>query len=177
MSPMWKYDSAVGTIKQVRKDGYIVVLPYSTRHWIRFFTVCGLDEWARAEKVVDPVLRSENIDELYGKISEVALTKTTNEWLKLLSDQDIPCSKVNSLEDVMKDDHLLASKMFHESSHEHVGDYLEIRSPFQVDGKLSYESAEERLAPRLGEHNHHILSELGYSYSEIEDLKRKSVIA
>lgn len=159
------------------KDGYIVVLPYSTRHWIRFFTVCGLDEWARAEKVVDPVLRSENIDELYGKISEVALTKTTNEWLKLLSDQDIPCSNVNSLEDVMKDDHLLASKMFHESSHEHIGDYLEIRSPFQVNGKLSYESAKERLAPRLGEHNHHILAELGYSYSEIEDLRRKSVIA
>jgi len=25
MSPMWKYDEAVGVILQVRKDGYIVV--------------------------------------------------------------------------------------------------------------------------------------------------------
>mgnify|MGYP001464654266 CR=1 FL=1 len=26
MSPMWKYDEAVGTIKQVTKDGYVVVI-------------------------------------------------------------------------------------------------------------------------------------------------------
>jgi len=26
MSPMWKYDEALGTIKQVRQDGYIVVV-------------------------------------------------------------------------------------------------------------------------------------------------------
>ncbi len=158
------------------KDGYIVILPYSTRHWTRFFNVCGLNDWASADKVVDPVLRSENIDALYGKISEVALTKTTNEWVKLLSDQDIPCSNVNSLEDVLKDDHLLDSKMFHESFHEHIGGYLEIRSPFQVNGELAHESTKDRLAPRLGEHNHDILVELGYSNSDIEDFRRNSII-
>ncbi len=26
MSPMWKYDEAIGTIKQIRKDGYVVVI-------------------------------------------------------------------------------------------------------------------------------------------------------
>ena len=26
MSPMWKYDKAVGTIKQIRKDGYVIVI-------------------------------------------------------------------------------------------------------------------------------------------------------
>ena len=26
MSPMWKYSEAIGTIKQVRQDGYIVVV-------------------------------------------------------------------------------------------------------------------------------------------------------
>ena len=26
MSPMWKHDEAIGTIKQVRRDGYIVVV-------------------------------------------------------------------------------------------------------------------------------------------------------
>ena len=158
------------------KDGYIVILPYSTRHWTRFFKVCGLHDWVSADKVVDPVLRSENIDDLYGKISEIAVTKTTKEWLKLLSDQDIPCSDVNSLENVMSDDHLVASKMFHQSSHEHIGDYLEIRSPFQVDGKLAHETMSNTLAPRLGEHNNHILEELGYSNNDIEEFKRNSVI-
>ena len=26
MAPMWKYDEAVGTIKQIKKDGYVVVV-------------------------------------------------------------------------------------------------------------------------------------------------------
>ena len=26
MAPMWKYEEAIGTIKQIRKDGYIVVI-------------------------------------------------------------------------------------------------------------------------------------------------------
>lgn len=26
MSPMWKYDKTVGTIKQIRKDGYVIVI-------------------------------------------------------------------------------------------------------------------------------------------------------
>jgi len=25
MSPMWKYDEAIGTIKQMKRDGYVVV--------------------------------------------------------------------------------------------------------------------------------------------------------
>ncbi len=25
MSPMWKYDEAIGTIKQIKRDGYVVV--------------------------------------------------------------------------------------------------------------------------------------------------------
>ena len=25
MSPMWKYEEAIGTIKQIRRDGYVVV--------------------------------------------------------------------------------------------------------------------------------------------------------
>ena len=26
MAPMWKYEEAIGTIKQIRKDGYVVVV-------------------------------------------------------------------------------------------------------------------------------------------------------
>ena len=26
MSPMWKYNEAMGTVKQIRKDGYVVVI-------------------------------------------------------------------------------------------------------------------------------------------------------
>ena len=158
------------------KDGYLVILPYSTRHWIRFFQVCELEDWATADKVVDPVLRSEYIDELYGKISELAPSKTTAEWLKVLAEQDIPCADVNSLDDIMTDEHLVAAQMFHQDTDPRIGDYLEIRPPFQVDGMLAHEETPNTAAPGLGENNDDILNELGYSAEAITALRQDSVV-
>ena len=158
------------------KDGYLVILPYSTRHWIRFFQLCELEDWATANKVVDPVLRSEHIDELYGKISELAPSKTTAEWLKVLAEQDIPCADVNSLDDIMADEHLVAAQMFHQDTDPRIGDYLEIRPPFQVDGMLAHEETPNTAAPGLGENNDDILNELGYSAEDINALRQDSVV-
>ena len=158
------------------KDGYLVILPYSTRHWIRFFQLCELEDWATANKVVDPVLRSEHIDELYGKISELAPSKTTAEWLKVLAEQDIPCADVNSLDDIMTDEHLVAAQMFHQDTDPRIGDYLEIRPPFQVDGMLAHEEIPNTAAPGLGENNDDILNELGYSAEDINALRQDSVV-
>ena len=158
------------------KDGYLVILPYSTRHWIRFFQLCELEDWATANKVVDPVLRSEHIDELYGKISELAPSKTTAEWLKVLAEQDIPCADVNSLDDIMTDEHLVAAQMFHQDTDPRIGDYLEIRPPFQVDGMLAHAETPNTAAPGLGENNDDILNELGYSAEDINALRQDSVV-
>ena len=135
-----------------------------------------MEDWATADKVVDPALRSEHIDELYGKISELAPSKTTAEWLKIMAEQDIPCADVNSLDDIMADDHLVASQMFHRDTDPRIGDYLEIRPPFQVDGKLAHEETPNKAAPGLGENNDDILSELGYSAEDIKALKQDSVV-
>ena len=157
------------------KDGYVVILPYSTKHWVRFFEICGLPDWASAEKVVNPVQRSLHIDELYGKISELAPTRTSEEWMTALGEQDIPCSHVSSLEDLMTDPHLLEADLFNRISDPRVGELLEVRSPFQVDGAI--DGAANRVAPGLGEHTDEILRDLGYADAAIDRLRQNKVIA
>lgn len=158
------------------RDGYLAILPYSTKHWVRFFTVCGREDWANSEMVTNASMRSEHIDELYGRIAEAALTRTTAEWQQILADQDIPAAPVSSLSDLFSDAHLTATDMFREVNDEKVGQIREIRSPFEVDGKLAHQDQPGTVAPGLGEHTDEVLTEAGYQASEIKSLREAGAI-
>ena len=88
------------------QDGYVAILPYSTKHWVRFFSACGQADLAQADWVNDPIQRSYRIDELYRKVAELATQRTTADWLAVLQAEDIPCAPINSLEQVLTDEHL-----------------------------------------------------------------------
>lgn len=158
-------------------DGYLAILPYSTRHWVRLFTACGLDDWATKDIVVDAPRRSENIDVLYAKLAEMVRQRSTAAWEQLLVEQDIPHARVSRLEDLLTDEHLRAAGLLHQVSDERVGPINELRSPFEVDGRLSHEAKPNRIAPGLGEHTVEILREAGYATREIDEFLRAGIAA
>ncbi|MPW43063.1 CoA transferase [Acinetobacter guerrae] len=88
------------------KDGFLGILPYTSAQWERFFILSGLKHYAKEERFINPALRGKNIDEMYGILSEIMKTKTTDEWITLLKDADIPMAKVNTLESLLDDEHL-----------------------------------------------------------------------
>lgn len=158
------------------RDGYLAILPYSTRHWVRFFKACGLDDWADKPMVIDGAQRSRHIDELYAKVAEVAVSRSTAEWRRILREQDIPCSQVSSLEELLTDEHLEAAGVFHHVADERIGNLLELRSPFEIDGQLSHEVSPDRMAPGLAEHTEQVLLEAGYTLQEIAAFKRDEIV-
>jgi crotonobetainyl-CoA:carnitine CoA-transferase CaiB-like acyl-CoA transferase len=81
-------------------NGYIAVLPYSTRQWVNFLTLINREDLAQAPWVLDPAQRSEHIDELYSVLVEVIATDTSEHWLAQLGACDIPCARVNALSDL-----------------------------------------------------------------------------
>lgn len=158
------------------RDGYLAILPYSTKHWVRFFELADREDMAVDPRVTDPVQRSEHVDELYELVAELALTKSTAEWRDLLSEQDIPCSIVNSLEELFSDPHLQAAEMFHEIEDARVGSLKVVRSPFEVDAELSHGRGSNTAAPGLGEHTRAVLRELNYVEAEIQTLIDDDVV-
>lgn len=158
------------------KDGYLAILPYSTKHWIRFFELSDRADLAVHPRVTDPVQRSRHIDELYGILATIAVTRTTGEWRTLLAARDIPCSPVNSLEDLFDDPHLQAAEMFPEVDDARIGSHRTVRSPFEVDGGLSHASHQDSPAPGLGEHTREVLGELGYTGARIQALVKDGVV-
>ena len=110
-------------------DGYIVVLPYSTRHWRAVFELTDRPDWLAAEWVSDPEQRARRIDELYRFLLEVTPERTTAEWLEAFASIDVPCTSVNTLEDLFEDEHLDSVGMFERIDHPSEGALLMPRHP------------------------------------------------
>jgi crotonobetainyl-CoA:carnitine CoA-transferase CaiB-like acyl-CoA transferase len=155
------------------KDGYMAIMPYTTKHWIRFLLLVGEDELAQSEWVNDTGARSDRIDELYELIARVAPMKTNDAWVADLGAQDVPCALVNSLTDVFEDPQLSASQVLQWMPDQGLGPMRYLRPGFFANPESS---GSPRRAPRLGEHSAEILAELGFSQMEIDAATKDGVI-
>lgn len=154
-------------------DGFISILPYSTRHWQKFFNLVERPDMATHEYVLDPVLRSKNVGTLYKIVSECTPTKTTEQWMTALTDIDVPFAPVNDIASLLHDPHLQSVNFFSEYQHPTEGHLRQSGSPFYVQGQ-------DKLAdippPALGYDTSAILAELGYQQEEIEALQLAEIV-
>jgi crotonobetainyl-CoA:carnitine CoA-transferase CaiB-like acyl-CoA transferase len=154
-------------------DGFIAILPYSTKNWIDFFTMMGRPELADLEIVKDPIKRSENINTLYEKLYEIAPEKTTDEWCEILRNANIPHTKVNHLDDLLEDNHLRQVGLFEEYEHPTEGPMRQVRSHYSMQG---VEESLDEPTQRIGQSTDKVLLELGYSLEEISHLAESQVV-
>lgn len=155
------------------RDGYVSILPYNTSQWGAFFELVGRTEQAHSEIVQDPVLRSQNIDALYGMIAEVTPTRSTDEWLALLRERDVPCARVNRIDELLCDPHLTETGFFRETAHPTEGALFCARSPFHVHGEAQ---RPDLPPPNIGADARAILSAAGIADERIDRLASAGVI-
>lgn len=132
------------------RDGHLCLVVYTDAQWRRFSELIGMpgliDEDARFASLQSRTVHSE---EMGAFLASHLPDKTTNEWLRLLGDADIPATAVNSLDDLLEDPHLRAVGFWQEFDHPTEG---RIRMP-GVPTRWSRTQPEIRqLAPTLGEH-------------------------
>ncbi len=132
------------------KDGFICVVPYSAGQWTRFLNHIGRSDLAEAEWVLDMVERSERVGELYEIVADVMPERTSEAWLKVLRELDVPCAPVQALADLQDDAHLRDVGFFADHHHPTEGDLTVLRSPFRVTGA---DEGPDDPAPNLGQHN------------------------
>ena len=154
------------------KDGYLSVIVYNDKQWQNFFDATGRDDLRSNPKFSTFAGRAGNIDVVYAELARIFETRTTAEWLELLTRADIPVMPMHGLESILDDPHLVATGYFPIVEHPTEGP---IRS-MKVSAAWSETPAETvRLAPRLNEHGEEILREAGFSADEIKTLVRDGV--
>jgi len=150
------------------KDGHIAMMPYSDENWRRYFTLGGMPELADNPKFKTYAARTENIDEIYKLTELIAAQRTTDEWMEVLREANVPCMRVHSLESVLKDPQIADTGMAEIREHPSEGQYMAIHHPVKYsDG----ETGIDREPPRQGADTAEILSELGMSEEEISTAK------
>lgn len=112
-------------------------------------------------------------DRMKESIAAVMKTKTLAEWMDIFRDKDTCVAPVLNLEEAVQNPQVKHRQMVMEVQHPSLGMIRQVGFPI----KLSETPAQYRhSAPKLGEHNEEILTQLGYSAADIEQLRKERVI-
>ena len=147
------------------KDGYLCLLVYNDKQWRSFFRIIGREEmFEKDPRFSSQANRSRHFAEGYAFVAEHIKTRTSAEWLSVLTAADIPVMPLNSLEDLLADPHLNETGFFSLVEHPSEGTLRSMAVPSQWSDSIP---DAPRPAPRLGEHSAEVLREAGYVDTEI----------
>jgi CoA:oxalate CoA-transferase len=156
------------------KDSKIVVAAGNDAIWERFCKVAGLETIMHDERFKTNPDRNKNYDELRPIVAETMVTKTTEEWNKLLDDVGVPNGPINYVDKVLENEQVIARDMIVELEHPVAG---KLKVPgiaiklSETPGKIL------KPAPLLGQHNQELLKEFfDYTDDEIEKLINEGVL-
>lgn len=148
-------------------DGYLCVLMYNDKQWEAFFEAIGRPEVYRNDTRFNThENRSSRIGEVNAYVAEQMKLRSTADWLQLLTAADIPVARMNSLDDILNDEHLLASGFLDTETHPSEGHLRRTKTPTQWSRT---QTSPQGPTPRLGEHNREVLTWAGYTDDEINE--------
>ena len=149
------------------KDGYIALSP------VPFDKLADAVECPELKKFTKWEEGQIYRDEIFRITAKTFRKKTTEEWIKQLDAHDVWCGEVKKYDEVAQDPQIKHNGTIKTMHHPKFGMIKVVAAPVQFSSTpVTYRIA----PPDLGEHNEEILTELGYTPEQINDLKDNGVI-
>jgi crotonobetainyl-CoA:carnitine CoA-transferase CaiB-like acyl-CoA transferase len=149
------------------KDGWIAVLPYTERNWVKVLTEIGRSDVCDLPLVRNATERSRRVDELYDILAEALPARTTEEWLATFVRLDIPSQPVRLPADLLKDPHLADVAFFEPHFSGPTPVMRTLRQAMTVDAMAA---GPDLAPPLLGADTAAILRQAGCSEAEIAEV-------
>jgi len=154
-------------------DGEFVIAVGNDDQFRRFCQVLGTAELGTDARFATNRGRVANYAELRPMLSQVLVTKTREEWVRLLKTAGVPCGSVRAVAETLEDPQLAARDMIKELEHAAAGTIRVLGVPV----KLSETPGAVRTPPPLlGQHTDSILQELGLPPDDIRALRSEGAI-
>jgi len=157
------------------RDGLPFVLHMSSpdKFWRNMFAVVGKPEWVEDPRFNNRKGRMENYDTLVEQLTPIFHGGRRDEWLRRLTEMDVPAAPINTLDEVFADPQVKTYGFPVEVEHPKMGKMKLVGSA--VDMSRTPPSIDSP-PPVLGEHTDEILAALGYASPAIADLRFKGAI-
>jgi len=156
-------------------DGDILITAINDLQIKSLFRILGLEELADDTRTASSDARREHADLIHEAISSALTLSSAAEWEDKLRQAGVPCARVRSVDEVLKDPQVAANALLNET--EGV-DHLGI-SPATVPGagyRADVDGPNIRSASLLGADADEILENLGYDAEAIKELRKAEVI-
>jgi len=155
------------------KDGFITAGAVADVEWHGLARALGHPEWLEDERFKTPAGRVKYADKRLEMTAEVLATGTSEQWLKVLDEHQVPCAPVMRREDLVDHPQVIANELIVEADYPLTGRMQQARPPVRFD----VTPAEiRRPAPGFGEHNDEVLEELGFDEALRRELKEAGVL-
>jgi len=134
------------------------------------FEIAGLDKNLNRFDTMEKINQSH--EGALEALDVAFATKPRDEWLKQMVEADIVCAPVFTHAEIAADPQVTENRYVVEINHPTEGSIRVLNNPVQ----LSKRQPKIGVAPELGQHTDEVLGELGYSETEIADLRKQEVI-
>jgi crotonobetainyl-CoA:carnitine CoA-transferase CaiB-like acyl-CoA transferase len=156
------------------KDGWIVVYAIGNPMFARWAKLMGDEHWLTDPRFRDDQARGDHGELISKRMAEWTAERTTAEALSALEAARVPAGPLYSPQQALEDAHIRAAGLLADTQYPGLPRPAPL-APTPVD--LSETPGRfRRRAPTLGEHTDEILGELGYSSSQITELRTKGVV-
>ncbi|MFH1320275.1 MAG: CaiB/BaiF CoA-transferase family protein [Bacteroidota bacterium] len=155
-------------IYETKDSRHIVIAALEFKFWQRFCEAVERDDLVSMHMVM-----GEESEKVFRELETLFKTKTLAKWIEHFKDVDCCISPVLSLEEATKNEHVRARNIVITEEHPVEGNVIQFGLPLKFS---NFEFEVEKHAPQHGEHTEEVLVELGYSTSEIEELRKENII-
>ena len=148
----------------------------------RFLSVAAIEPqfWAglctlieRPDLIPDQFSPEPRRTEVIETLQSIIATKTAHEWFTLMRENNLPCSPLLNLDEVLQDPHARERNMILEKTLMPATHRAYVGSPCKIAGQ---DEVVLKPSPRLGQHSSELLMEVGYSASEIQSFAQTGII-
>ncbi len=154
-------------------DGSINIAVAGETTWQRFANGIDRPDWIENEDYKDNAARLANRDQLNAEIEAITKTRSSVEWVEILTGKGVPCGEINRIDQVFEDPQVQHLGIATPAPTVPFGDTHLVGQPVTL---TRTPSEIVQAPPERGEHTEEILLELGIDADEVERLRGSNIL-